>query len=152
MFSKDETVIKAATTLASTRLSVGSIEAFAGANLLEKTDLRTVEVFREEYEKRRNTLHEELLKIEGIFGSKPQGAFYSAVGLPVEDAESFCSFMLGKFDYNGYTTFLCPVSGFYVGSEKGKNMVRMAYVLKSEDIKSAVKVVAEALKVYKSKR
>ena len=76
------------------------------------------------------------------------GAFYTVVSLPVDDADKFCEWCLEEFQYDGATVFMAPASGFYTTPGRGKNEVRMAYVLKKEDLAKALKVLAEALKAY----
>ena len=68
--------------------------------------------------------------------------------LPVDDADKFAQWLLEDFEYNNQTVMVAPASGFYSTPGSGKNEVRIAYVLKIEDLKSAVKIIAEALKVY----
>jgi aspartate aminotransferase len=76
------------------------------------------------------------------------GAFYTVVSLPVDDADKFCEWCLRDFQFEGATVFMAPASGFYTKPDSGKNEVRMAYVLKKEDLAQALRVLAEALKAY----
>lgn len=101
-----------------------------------------------EYQNRRDILFKELSKISGIFGHKPEGAFYSILKLPVEDSEHFSAWLLTDFNLNGKTTMLAPASGFYATPGLGKDEVRIAYVLSSERIIEAIGVLGESLKVY----
>ncbi len=104
-----------------------------------------------EYEHRRNVIYEEIQKIEGVFTLKPEGAFYTVVKLPVEDSEEFIRWMLTSFSKDGKTTMLAPASGFYGTPGKGKNEARIAYVLKEDDLRSAMKILREGLYAFKSK-
>ena len=101
-----------------------------------------------EYVERRKFLVDGLNRIPGVYSPIPMGAFYTVVSLPVDDAEKFCEWCLGEFEYEGATVFMAPASGFYTTPGKGRNEVRMAYVLKKEDLSHALKVLGEALKVY----
>ncbi len=102
-----------------------------------------------EYIERRNYVINALNKIDGVVAPMPKGSFYAVISLPIEDAEDFCVWLLKDFDYNGETVMLAPAQGFYSTPDAGKNQVRLAYVLKVDDLKHSVKILEEALKVYK---
>lgn len=101
-----------------------------------------------EYVERRKFLIDELNKIPGCYTPIPMGAFYTVVKLPVDDADKFCQWCLREFDLNGETIFMAPASGFYTNPERGRDEVRMAYVLKREDLAQAMKILAAALQAY----
>lgn len=101
-----------------------------------------------EYVERRKFLIDGLNKIPGCYSPIPMGAFYTVVSLPVDDADRFCEWCLSDFEYEGQTVFMAPASGFYTTKGVGRNEVRMAYVLKKEDLAKALKVLSEALKTY----
>ncbi len=101
-----------------------------------------------EYVERRKFLIDGLNKIPGCYTPIPMGAFYTVVSLPVDNADRFCEWCLREFEYEGQTVFMAPASGFYTTKGVGENEVRMAYVLKKEDLAKALKVLGEALKAY----
>lgn len=101
-----------------------------------------------EYRRRRDFLINGLNSIPGVFSPLPMGAFYTVVRLPVEDAEDFCRWCLTDFSYKGHTVFMAPASGFYTSPGYGKNEVRMAYVLKQEDLELALETLSAALDEY----
>ena len=101
-----------------------------------------------EYVERRKFLIDGLNKIPGCYSPIPMGAFYTVVSLPVDDADKFCEWCLREFEYEGQTVFMAPASGLYTTKGVGNNEVRMAYVLKKEELSKALKVLAEALKAY----
>jgi aspartate aminotransferase len=101
-----------------------------------------------EYQKRRDLLFHGLTEIPGIFLRKPEGAFYFVARLPVKDAEHFASWLLSDFQLEGGTVMVAPADGFYVTPGLGKNEVRIAYVLKEEDLRKSVRILAAALKAY----
>lgn len=101
-----------------------------------------------EYVERRKFLIDGLNRIPGCYSPIPMGAFYTVVSLPVDDADKFCEWCLRDFQYEGATVFMAPASGFYTTPGVGKNEVRMAYVLKKEDLAQALTVLKEALKEY----
>lgn len=109
----------------------------------------------EEYRDRRNFFMEELNSIPGVYSPAPSGAFYTVASLPVKDAEDFCKWCLTDFVYeeNGVkeTVMMAPAAGFYSTPGLGMNQVRLAYVLKIEDLKRALTVLRKALEVYNNK-
>jgi aspartate aminotransferase len=76
------------------------------------------------------------------------GAFYTVASLPVDDSDKFCMWLLKDFNYKGATIMMAPASGFYTTPDLGRNQVRIAYVLKKEDLAAALEILEEALKVY----
>ena len=109
------------------------------------------EYFREvydEYVERRNCLISGLNDIPGVFSPTPMGAFYTVAKLPVDDADKFCSWCLSSFSYEGQTVMMAPASGFYITPGAGRNQVRIAYVLKKEDLEKALVVLRKALEAY----
>jgi len=105
---------------------------------------------REEYQKRRDVLYDSLKDIPGIVMHKPQGAFYIIVRLPIKDCEHFVRWMLTDFNLGNETVMVTPAQGFYSSSGKGKDEVRIAYVLKEQDLKRAIHVFKEGLSKYLS--
>ncbi len=101
-----------------------------------------------EYHRRRDFLVNGLNKIPGVFSPMPMGAFYTVAALPVENAEDFCKWCLSEFSYEGMTVFMAPAAGFYSEPGMGLNQVRMAYVLKIEDLADALIVLEKALEAY----
>ena len=103
----------------------------------------------EEYKARRDFFIKGLNEIPGVFSPMPEGAFYTVASLPVEDAEAFCRWLLTDFRLNGETVMMAPAAGFYSTPGLGKNQVRMAYVLKEEDLAKALGILKAALEAYK---
>ena len=101
-----------------------------------------------EYVNRRKFLIDGLNRIEGVYSPIPMGAFYTVAKLPVDDADKFCAWLLSDFEYEGQTLMMAPASGFYSDPKNGINQVRIAYVLKKEDLAVCLKILQEALKVY----
>ncbi len=149
LVSHNKHVMATAMKFAQARLSPPSIGQVVGEASLETPHEYFTEVY-DEYISRRNLVIEELNKIPGVFAPMPKGAFYTTISLPVDDADRFCQWLLEDFSFEGQTVMLAPASGFYATPGLGKNEVRVAYVLKKEDLTSAVKVLGEALKVYKN--
>ena len=102
----------------------------------------------EEYIERRKCLIDGLNRIPGVYSPIPMGAFYTVARLPVDDSDRFCAWCLSEFSYEGETVMLAPASGFYSDPERGRNEVRIAYVLCKEDLQRALVVLAKALEAY----
>ena len=105
----------------------------------------------DEYVERRKCLIDGLNRIPGVYSPIPMGAFYTVAKLPVDDADKFCAWCLSDFEYEGQTVMMAPASGFYTTPGLGKNEVRMAYVLKKEDLAKALVVLQKALEAYPGK-
>ena len=105
----------------------------------------------DEYVERRKFLIDGLNRIPGCYSPIPMGAFYTVARLPIDDADKFCAWCLEEFDYEGQTIFMAPASGFYTTPGLGKNEVRLAYVLKKEDLAKAFVVLEKALETYNKK-
>lgn len=101
-----------------------------------------------EYVERRKFLVDGLNRIPGCYSPIPMGAFYTVAKLPVDDADKFCAWCLSDFEYEGQTVFMAPASGFYTTPGLGKDQVRIAYVLKKEDLANALIVLRKALEAY----
>ena len=102
----------------------------------------------DEYVERRKTLIDGLNRIPGVYSPIPMGAFYTVAKLPVDDSEMFCRWCLTDFNYEGETVMMAPASGFYTTPGAGINQVRIAYVLKKEDLQRALVVLRKALEQY----
>lgn len=133
------------------RLSAGLVDQAVAAKLTEvpASYLRGVKA---EYEKRRDILYEGLRRIPGVVIPKPEGAFYTIVGLPVSDAEDFCRWLLTDFRDNKATVMLAPAAGFYATRGRGKNEVRIAYVLNIRDLTRCIELLELALASYRKIR
>lgn len=103
---------------------------------------------KDEYQKRRDIIVEELSKIPNVKFSFPNGAFYTMAELPIDNDEKFCSWLLTDFSFESETVMLSPGSGFYISEGVGKNQVRIAYVLNGEKLKKAMRCLSKALEVY----
>lgn len=150
LVSKNKEVIATTLKFAQARLSPPTYEQIASEAALETTADYFKKV-NQEYTERRNTLVDELLKIPGLKVPKPRGAFYCVAELPVEDADDFAQWLLEHFEDNKETVMVAPASGFYTHPSSGKKQVRIAYVLKKEDLIRSVEILGKALQVYNQK-
>jgi len=129
------------------RLSPPLIGQIAAEASLENNQEYMHDVY-DEYVARRKFLVDGLNRINGVYSPIPMGAFYTVARLPVDDADKFCAWLLSDFEYENQTIFMAPASGFYTTPGYGKDEVRIAYVLKIEDLAISLKILEEALKVY----
>jgi len=147
LVSKNREVISTALKFAQARLSPPGLGQIAAEASLETPPEYFTSVY-DEYIARRDFMVEALNRIPGVFCPRPKGAFYTVVKLPVDDADRFAQWILEDFEYKNQTVMVAPASGFYSTPGLGKNEVRIAYVLKLEDLRAAVETLEEALKVY----
>jgi len=145
--SKKPEVIETALKFAQARLSPPTYAQIASEAALE-TPQSYFDAVKSEYVERRNILVSELEKIEGVKVAKPKGAFYCIAELPVENADDFAQWLLEEFNLNNQTIMVAPAAGFYSTPGLGTNQVRIAYVLKKEDLVASVNILKAALKQY----
>ena len=131
------------------RLSPPLLGQIVAEASIEDTDEYSAEVY-EEYVARRKCLVDGLNKIPGVYSPIPMGAFYTVAKLPVDDADKFCAWCLSDFNYEGETVMMAPASGFYSTPGLGRDEVRIAYVLKKEDLQRAIFLLEKALEAYNS--
>lgn len=149
LLSLNKEIMAGVLRIAQGRLSAGLVDQYIAAGLTRVPQKYHDDVHRE-YQKRRDVLYAGLKKIPGIILTKPEGAFYAIVGLPVGDAEKFCQWLLTDFRLDKATIMLAPAAGFYATPGMGKNEVRIAYVLNCADLKQCLKILAAALIKYKN--
>lgn len=147
LVTRNEEILQSALKYAQARLSPPSLGQVVGEASLKTPESYFAEVY-DEYIARRDFVIDELNKIPGVYAPKPKGAFYAIINLPIDDSDKFCQWLLEEFSYENQTVMLAPASGFYATPGLGKNEVRIAYVLKIDDLRNAVKCLDEALKVY----
>ena len=148
MITRSKTIHDAAMLFAQARLSpvlLGQIAATAA----HKDDAAYILQVRNEYTHRRNVLVDLLNGIPGVICPKPKGAFYCVAELPVDDSEKFAQWLLEHYSNNNETVMVAPAGGFYSDPELGKKQVRIAYVLKEEDLRRSVELLNDALQKYR---
>lgn len=131
------------------RLSPPLLGQIVAEESIEGTEDYAADVY-EEYVERRKCLVDGLNRIDGVYSPIPMGAFYTVAKLPVDDADKFCEWCLSDFDYEGETVMMAPASGFYSTPGMGKDEVRIAYVLKKDDLQRALFILEKALEKYNS--
>lgn len=147
LITKNAAVRKAVMKFCQARLSPPLIGQIAAEASLDEPESYGREVY-DEYVERRKCLIDGLNRIPGVYSPIPMGAFYTVARLPVDDAEKFCAWCLSDFNYEGQTVMMAPAAGFYTTPGAGKDEVRLAYVLKKEDLNRALVVLKKALEAY----
>jgi aspartate aminotransferase len=148
--SHNKDVVSSALKFGQARLSVATIEQLSMVPLLEDPDTYTKPIV-EEFRRRRDTVCDGLKSIPGVTFYKPEGAFYITIGLPVQDSEHFSRWLIEEYDDQGETVLLAPAQGFYATRGKGMNEVRLAFMLKIDDLKRSLIILKKALEVYQRK-
>lgn len=149
--TKNKEVLASVSKLAQARASGAKMDQIGAVELYKSTPDSYFEEVSKEYQKRRDTIYKAIKEIPGVVCELPRGAFYVIVKFPVDDVEKFIIWMLGEFEDNGETVMMAPVASFYGSEGHGKDEARIAYVLKSEDLKRAMEIVGKALKIYQDK-
>ncbi len=150
IISKNKEVMATAMKFAQARLSPPTFGQIAGEEAVN-TPASYLTAVLAEYVKRRNIVVESINKMEGCFCPNPGGAFYAVARLPIDDSDKFCQWLLESFSYEGQTVMLAPATGFYSTPGRGKNEVRISYVLNVDDLKNSMKCLEEGLKEYRKK-
>ena len=145
--SKNSDFIETCLKFALTRLSPPTL-ALIAANEALNSDENYIKNVINEYSNRRKVLISELSNLNDIQYSNPMGAFYSIIKLPVNNAEEFAKFLLTDFSINNESVMVSPASGFYSSKNIGNDEIRIAFVLNSEKLKRAVKIINLGLKEF----
>ncbi|WP_085875475.1 pyridoxal phosphate-dependent aminotransferase [Peptoniphilus vaginalis] len=145
--TKNPQIKDAISRLCNCRLAAPSLEQRAAAKLygIDKSYLEEV---NKEYQKRRDVIYEELIKIPGVTVEKPKGAFYVMPKLPVDDTEKFAIWLIENFQIDGETLMFAPAAGFFKNKEEGRQMVRLAFVLNVTDIRKSMRILREGMEAY----
>jgi aspartate aminotransferase len=150
LVSRNEDVMDSILRLGQARLcpptleQIGAIAAFRSAE-------KYMPALVKEYQARRDVVYEEIKRIPGAVCRKPEGAFYTVVKFPISDSDEFAKWMLTDFQLDGKTTMIAPASGFYASRETGMDEARIAYVLKADDLRSAMEVLSAGLAQFRSR-
>ncbi len=151
LITKNKEVIAAGLKFAQARLSPGMVEQIAGAAAVDTPD-SYFDAVNKEYTLRRDILVDRLNNIDGVFCPNPGGAFYVVAKFPIDDSDKFCQWILEDFEHNNATVMMAPATGFYSTPGSGKNEVRMAYVLNTDDLNAAMDCLELALQQYPGRK
>ena len=148
--SKCEKFMEGIMKIAQGRLCTSTVDQ-VGAAALFRLPTSYYDEVKAEYCARRDVVYEELQKIPGFDSPKPRGAFYLTCKLPVDDVEELLMFLLQEFEDNGETVMYAPAAGFYGTPGLGKDEIRIAYVLKQEDMRRAVELLRLGIEAYNNR-
>ncbi len=148
VITKNKELQEALLKFCQSRLSVATIDQF-GAAALYSVDKEYYAESKAEYKRRRDTVVSGLRKIPGVMVEEPMGAFYVMARLPIDDADKFQQWLLEEFNDNGETVMFAPGAPFYETPGSGINEVRIAYVLKQEDLERAMELLAKGISRYR---
>lgn len=150
IISKNKEVLEVISKLCQGRLAVSTIEQY-GAIGLYSAGYRIINQIRDEFERRRDVIYDNIKKIPGVICRKPEGAFYVVCKLPVDDSNKFLIWMLEEFDDNGETVMAAPADGFYATEGLGKDEIRIAYVLEPKKLDRAMHILAKGIEAYNNR-
>ncbi|MBI4722437.1 MAG: pyridoxal phosphate-dependent aminotransferase [Candidatus Stahlbacteria bacterium] len=146
--TKNRQVLEALMLCGMSRLCPPTIEQIGALQAFKKMDEFIPQMIKE-YKRRRDVVYEEINKIPGSFACLPEGAFYVTCRLPVPDVEEFAKWMLTEFNFEGKTTMIAPAEGFYLTPGKGKDEVRIAYVIKEEELRDAMQILKKGIEKFR---
>ncbi len=147
VISRNPAVMQSILKFAQARLSAGTLEQLGTVPLLNNSAPYVNKIVKE-YQKRQKVVAMGLKKIKGAVFKPAMGAFYQAVGLPIDDSEKFVKFMISEFSYNKQTVMVTPMKDFYISEGKGLQEIRIAYVLNTKDLAVAMDVLARGVEAY----
>ncbi len=148
--TKNETLRNSVNKFCQARLSPPLIGQIVAEASMDASRAYMADVY-DEYIERRKCLVDGLNHIPGVYSPIPMGAFYTVARLPVDDSDKFCEWCLAEFEYEGETIMLAPASGFYSDPTLGRDEVRIAYVLKKEDLQRALFILGRAIEAYNAR-
>ena len=151
VISKNEELMNGVLKLAQGRLCVPTLEQY-GAAALFNLGADYLDEARREYESRRDAAYEEISNIPDVICEKPGGSFYLMAKLPIDDAEDFLRFLITEFEDNGESVMFAPAPGFYKTPGKGKNEIRIAYVLNSDKMRRSAELIRLGIEAYRKKK
>jgi aspartate aminotransferase len=147
IISRNKELMATALKFAQARLSPPAFGQVAAEAAIDTPESYFNKVIRE-YVLRRDFVVDSLNKMDGVYCPKPSGAFYCIARLPIDNSDKFCQWLLEKFSYENETVMLAPATGFYSNPDYGIHEVRIAYVLKVDDLRKAMKCLEMALQAY----
>ncbi len=151
IISKNKELMGHCMKYAQARLSVATLDQIASAALYDVGPEYFAAV-REEYKRRRDTVVAKLKEIPGVISECPKGAFYLMAALPVDNADNFQKWLLEEFEDHGDTVMFAPGAPMYATPGKGLNEIRIAYILKQQDLERAMDLLALGIKAYNERQ
>jgi aspartate aminotransferase len=150
IISRNPELMSAVLKFGQARLCPPTVDQLAAMAAVNVPDSYFAEV-RREYQSRRDLVCEAIAKIPGAVCRKPGGAFYVMPKLPIRDGEEFAIFLLEDFQLNYETVMVAPAEGFYATPGKGKDEVRIAYILNCNDLERSMSILAAGVEAFNRK-
>jgi aspartate aminotransferase len=147
LVTKNKEMHQAAVKFGQARLCSPTLEQ-VGAEAALKLGPEYFDKVMGEYKRRRDVVYDGLMAIEGTVCMKPAGAFYAMAKLPISDAEEFAKFMLAEFSYQNKTVMIAPGPGFYASPDSGNQECRIAYVLNTDALRDAMKILKLGVEAF----
>ena len=148
MITQNQTILKNIEKIYDARIAISNAEQIAAASMFHKKN----KIFKNNlkiYSERKLTV-ENFLKNQKLIGYEvPKGGIFFILDLPVKDSEEFSDWLLKKYRKNNKTVFLLPANGFY--SKGNKSKVRLTIANDSKYTLEALKILMEALKIYRER-
>ena len=148
LFTWNDALMQSAFHIAQARQAAPTIEQIAAAHMLRVVSPSYLAGAIKEYQHRRDVAVKALNNIKGVTTHTPAGGFYLVAKIPVDNAESFATFMLKEFSDSGSTTFVAPANGFYMHADGGKDMIRIAFVLEVKEMEIAINILGKGIEAY----
>ena len=150
LVTRNKDLLAAAVKFGQARLCSPSLEQ-AGAEAVYSLGKDYFKKVIGEYKRRRDVVYEGLLAIEGTVCMKASGAFYAMARLPISSAEDFAKFMLADFSVDNKTVMVAPGPGFYATPGRGVDECRIAYVLNTDDLKDAMRILKLGVEAFNNR-
>ncbi|RKZ34110.1 pyridoxal phosphate-dependent aminotransferase [bacterium] len=149
--TKNTDIMNSVIKMGQARLCPPTVEQYGAQAVLMQLSEDYFSKMVSEYKNRRDVTYEELMKIPDVVCKKPSGAFYIMAKLPIDDVEEFAKFLLTDFSMDGKTVMIAPGPGFYATSGLGNSEVRIAYVLESEKMRDAIRILAKGIRAFNNR-
>jgi len=146
--TKNKQIVREVMKLAQARLCAPTLEQVGATRMNRQLGKEYFEEMTAEYQKRRDIVMSYLKHEHDIVCRTPGGAFYIIAKLPVKDSTHFAQWMLEKYSDKGQTTMVAPAGGFYASKKQGEDEIRIAYILKEENLKRAMEILIKGLRQY----
>lgn len=135
--------------LGQSRLGVSLLDQLGAAALYELPESH-IEWTRAQYLARIETVIEKIKTNPEIRYVRPEGAFYMMLEIPVINAEVFALWLIQSFAYQGQRLLVTPGKDFYVDPSRGKQEIRIAFVLEPKAMAKAMDILLAGLKAYQA--
>ena len=149
LLSKNQLFMQKIHRLGQSRLGVSLLDQLGAAALYALPESH-IEWTRDQYFARIETVIHKIKTNPEIRYVRPEGAFYMMLEIPVRDAEAFALWLIQSFAYQGQRLLVTPGKDFYVDPSRGKQEIRIAFVLEPKAMATAMDILLAGLKAYQA--